>query len=99
MHVVLSKFRVINGMQDAVLDAFRLRPHQVDNEPGFIRMEVLRPQGCTDEFWLITTWQTEEYWHQWYHSHRYKLSHQGIPAGLKLDPSYTEIRHFELVAT
>lgn len=40
MHVVLSKFRVINGMEDAVIDAFRLRPRQVDDEPGFIRMEV-----------------------------------------------------------
>lgn len=41
MVVVLSKFRVRNGMEDAVRLAFRARPHLVDDAPGFPRMEVL----------------------------------------------------------
>ena len=99
MYVVVSKFRVANNMSQEVLSAFQNRPHKVDDEEGFIRMEVMRPVGVPEEFWLITHWNNKESWGNWYHSHSYKGSHKGIPAGLKLDPSQTEISHFELVAT
>ena len=99
MYVVISKFRVANGMSAEVKQAFINRPHKVDDKEGFIRMEVLQPQGLPEEFWLITHWQDEMSWQAWYHSHSYKDSHGGIPAGLKLVPAETEIRHFELIAT
>lgn len=99
MYVVISKFRVANGMSAEVLDAFQDRPRQVDNEEGFIGIEVLQPLETRDEFWLITHWRAKEDWDRWYRGHSYKNSHKGIPKGLKLDPKQTEIRHFDVIAT
>jgi len=96
--VTLSKFRVANGLSDEVRDAFVQRPHLVDDAPGFERMEVVRPVDDPDEFWLLTWWSDEASFRSWHHSHLYRDSHKGIPAGLKLDPAATELRFFEQIA-
>jgi len=99
MHIVISKFCVANDMSEEVLTAFLKRPHLVDNEPGFISIQVLRPVDNPNEFWLITHWENFDSWEQWYHGHKYKQSHHAIPKGLKLDPSKTKIQHFDLIAS
>jgi len=99
MFVALSTFRVANGMEDQVTEAFLKRPHAVDNEPGFIRPEVLRPVDDASEFWLITWWSDQQSWETWYRSERHKRSHDGIPKGLKLDPSATQVHKLQLLAT
>lgn len=92
--VVISRFRVANGMCDEVAEAFRHRPHLVEDAPGFIRMEVLSPVEDESEFWLLTIWSDEESYTIWHKGHTYRESHKQIPRGLKLDPSATEIRTF-----
>lgn len=98
MFVALSRFTVANGMEEDVRQAFLARPHLVDDVSGFTRMEVLRPQGRPEEFWLMTWWQDETCYDTWHKSHAYHDSHSGIPKGLKLIPGATEIRRFEQVA-
>ena len=98
MYVVMSNFRVANGLASEVRTAFLNRPHKVDHEDGFVRMEVMQPVEQPEDFWLTTYWRDRESWERWYRSHSYKDSHSGMPPGLKLDPTQTEIRHFELFA-
>lgn len=98
MFVAFSRFIVANGMEDEVRDAFRCRPHRVDDADGFLGLEVLNPEDNAAEFWLITRWREKSCWDSWYHSHHYKESHAGIPAGLKLVPQSTEIRLLHPVA-
>ena len=98
-YVVISKFRVRNGMSDEVAAAFRARPHLVDGAPGFVRMEVLVPEDEPTEFWLVTHWTDEQSFKTWHRSHEYRESHEGIPKGLKLDPSATQIRAFRYVSS
>ena len=95
---VLSKFVVANDLTDTVKEAFLNRPHFVDQCPGFIRLEVLSPRDSPNEIWLLTHWQDEMSYHLWHTSHRYRESHAGIPKGLKLVPSATQLRFFDLVA-
>ena len=97
--VALSKFVVANGLTSQVKEAFRNRPHLVDGQPGFLRMEVFSPLDRTEEIWLVTHWADAGSFELWHHSHLYHQAHQGIPKGLKLVPGETEIRHFELVCT
>lgn len=54
MFVVVSRFAIANDMLDSVRQAFKSRPHRVDQEPGFIRMEVLSPTDKPEEIWLKT---------------------------------------------
>jgi len=96
--VAVSKFRVANGLSREVRDAFKARPHLVDSAPGFVRMDVLSPTKDDDEFWLITYWADEGSFRDWHHSHIYRESHAGIPAGLKLDPEVTQVMTFSYVS-
>lgn len=95
----VSRFVVSNDFDDAVRDAFRRRPHTVDDVPGFIRMEVANPSDTPKEFWLLTWWQDEDSFTAWHRSHAYHASHQGIPKGLRLEPSGTQMMRFEVFAT
>src|SRR5437868_6172323 len=99
MFVALSKFAIANGMADEVKVAFSARPHLVDSAQGFYRLDVLSPRDMPNEIWLITYWQDETSFKTWHKSHLYRDSHQGIPKGLKLIPSETEIRYFDHIAS
>jgi len=98
-YVSISRFRVRNGMEGEVADAFRGRPHAVENAPGFVRMDVLSPQEDAAEFWLVTYWTDEESFKVWHRSHEFRDSHAGMPKGLRLDPSATQLRAFRYVAS
>jgi len=97
--VALSKFVIANDMIAEVKDAFRQRPHLVDDQPGFVRMEVFSPFDRPQEIWLVTYWNDAASFNVWHHSHLYHQSHKGIPKGLKLVPGEQEIRHFEHICS
>lgn len=97
--VAVSKFVVANGMADEIRRAFNERPHLVDSAPGYVRMDVISPLDCPEEFWLITYWRDEESFRVWHRSHEYHESHRGIPKGLKLVPGTAEVRRFEYVSS
>jgi heme-degrading monooxygenase HmoA len=97
--VALSRFTVANGMEDAVREAFRSRPHLVDRAEGFLRMEVLNPVDTPQEFWLMTWWSSQAAYSAWHRGHDYHASHKGIPKGLKLVPGLTSITLLQNVAS
>jgi len=97
--VSLSRFVVANDKIAEVKEAFRNRPHLVDEQPGFVRMEVFSPLDRAEEIWLVTYWIDAESFRLWHHSHLYQRSHKGIPKALKLLPGETEIRHFEYICS
>ena len=97
MFIAMSQFTVANGMTAEVKQAFRDRPHLVDDAPGFLRMEVLSPLDAPDEIWLTTYWADEASYRAWHGGHTYHASHRGIPKGLKLVPKATRLRFLEYV--
>lgn len=99
MFVVLSKFAIANDMAGAVKDAFQDRPHLVDREPGFVRLEVLCPQDEPNEIWLVTYWEDQASFETWHRSHKYHASHRGKPKGLKVVPKSTQLRFFRQICS
>jgi heme-degrading monooxygenase HmoA len=99
MVLVLSKFKVANGMTPEVKQAFLNRPHQVEGAAGFIRLDVVSPQDQPDEIWLLTYWSDLASYEHWHKSAAHHESHRGIPRGLKLDPSSTLVRVFEHICS
>ena len=97
--VALSRFVIANDKTSEVKAAFRQRPHLVDDQPGFVRMEVFSPLERPEEIWLVTYWTDAGSFKLWHHSHLYHESHKGIPKGLKLVPGEQEIRHFEHICS
>jgi len=99
MHVVVSRFKVANGMTAEVKRAFAARPRLVEQAPGFVRLDVVSPLDDPDEIHLITQWRDRASYDAWHRSHAYRASHAGIPDGIKLVPGATEIRHYEHVCS
>lgn len=93
----ISKFEVRNNMEDEVRQAFKNRPHLVDDAPGFLGLQVLSPKENDSEFWLVTHWETEKHFHEWHDNHRSE-AHQGIPKGLKLVKKSWSLTYFDLIA-
>ena len=98
MVLAFSRFRVANGMEDSVRGAFLARPHLVDNEPGFLGLEVFSDKQDPAIFYLLTRWTDEAAFSVWHRGQKHKDAHGGIPKGLKLDPSYTLIRTAERIS-
>ncbi|MEP7108978.1 MAG: antibiotic biosynthesis monooxygenase family protein [Ferruginibacter sp.] len=98
MFVVISSFEVQNGMESEVKQAFRNRPGFVDNDKGFIRLDVLSPAENPKGIWLLTYWKDEESFKDWHKNHL-KDSHNGIPKGLKLVPHSFKLRFFEHITS
>ena len=91
MIVAISRFRVANDKRLEVEQAFAARPCLVDSVPGFISLEVFTHFADPATFYLLTRWTDLECFRQWHSSPAHHASHQGIPKGLKLDPSQTEL--------
>jgi len=99
MFIAISQFTIANDKTEEVREAFRNRPHLVDGEPGFIRMEVISPRDLPAEIWLVTYWESEEAFSTWHGGHLYHESHKGIPKGLKLVPKSARLRFFESISS
>lgn len=89
MVTVISRFRVANGMEEAVRQAFLNRPRLVEKATGFRGIEVLTDAADPCLFLLLTRWRDEESFRAWHRSESHHASHVFIPKGLKLDPAFT----------
>jgi signal transduction histidine kinase/heme-degrading monooxygenase HmoA len=91
MILAVSRFRVANGLEQSVVAAFADRPGLVDAWPGFLGMETFTDTTDPAVFHLFTRWTNRTAFHNWHHSPAHRQSHKGMPKGLRLDPSYTQL--------
>jgi diguanylate cyclase (GGDEF)-like protein len=88
---VISRFRVRNGLEDAVRDAFLHRPRLVEHVAGFCGLDILTDAADPSVFLLLTRWTDSESFRVWHRSEAHHQSHGLIPHGLKLDASFTSL--------
>jgi len=88
---VISRFRVRNGLEEAVRSAFLNRPRLVEKAPGFRGLDVLTDADDPAMFLLLTRWTDVESFRVWHRSEAHHQSHQLIPKGLKLDAAFTSL--------
>jgi heme-degrading monooxygenase HmoA len=98
MLLAISRFKVANGLEEEVKQAFFNRPHLVDTAAGYLGMETFTLQGDATVFYLVTRWTDVERFKTWHTSPAHHASHKGIPKGLKLDPTFTQITLMERLA-
>lgn len=91
MILAVSRFRVANGLEREVAEAFLRRPHLVDAAPGFLGMETFTEAKDPTVFFLVTRWTDADSFQTWHKSPDHHASHKFIPKGLKLDPSFTRV--------
>jgi signal transduction histidine kinase/heme-degrading monooxygenase HmoA len=97
MILAVSRFRVANGLEQAVSSAFADRPRLVDAWPGFLGMETFIDSSDATMFHLVTRWTDRDAFHSWHHSPAHRESHKWMPKGLQLDPSCTQLLELERI--
>ena len=55
---------------------FKDRAGQIDKQPGFIRMEVLKPQSEKTPYVVLIHWKDEQAFQNWVGSEDFKIAHQ-----------------------
>jgi len=75
-YVVANRVSVAQGWEDKFSERFRNRAGQVEKQPGFIRMQILRPVTQGDPFVVLTTWESRAAFENWVGSEDFKLAHQ-----------------------
>ncbi len=95
MILAVSRFRIKNGMEMAVAQAFLDRPHLVDDAPGFLGLEVFTDTADPSVFYLVTRWTDGLSFDAWHRSESHHRSHKWIPRGLRLDASFTQVTILE----
>lgn len=91
MVTVISRFRVLHGSEEEVRRAFLNPPRLVEKVAGFCGLEVMTDATDQAVFLLLTRWRDEASFRTWHSSDAHHQSHQLIPRGLKLDPSFTSL--------
>lgn len=76
MFVVTNRVPVVDTYRDQFEERFRQRAGQVEKQPGFIRMEIMRPVDDESPYLVMTTWKDEDAFNNWVGSEDFKAAHQ-----------------------
>ena len=75
MFIVANRVPVASGWEDAFEERFRQRAGQIDKQPGFVRMQVLKPHSEDTPYVVLTTWTDKAAFEAWVGSEDFKLAH------------------------
>jgi heme-degrading monooxygenase HmoA len=88
MIVVSNRIPVAKGQEAAFEARFRGRAGLVENHPGFVRLEILRPKpmimhggpaGGSEYFVVLTYWENERAFVAWTESEDFRRAHADRP--------------------
>jgi len=106
MFVVTNRIPVAAGQEAAFEDRFRQRAHLIDQSPGFIKNQVLRPvqrrfnhqtgeweEKAEQGYYLVQTyWESEQAFWDWTKSESFRAAHSNRPpAEMFAGPNVLEI--------
>jgi heme-degrading monooxygenase HmoA len=75
MYIVTNRVPVADGYQDMFEERFRNRAGQIDKQPGFVRMQVLKPVTPDTPYLVQTTWRDKAAFEAWMGSEDFKTAH------------------------
>lgn len=55
---------------------FKNRAGQINQQPGFVLMQVLKPQSEDTPYVVLTHWENEQAFRNWVGSDDFKIAHQ-----------------------
>lgn len=98
MIVTANRVPIAKGYEQEFEKRFEQRLGAVDQMPGFIRNEILRPI-LGDHYIVITYWESEAAFRTWMQSESFKQAHANpAPKGMFTGPSVFEMHEVILVS-
>ena len=75
MFVVMNRISVNSEYAKQFEDRFRNRAGEVDQMPGFVRNQVLRPATADDPYIVLTYWHSQADFDSWVNSDAFQKGH------------------------
>ena len=75
-YIVANRISVASGYEAMFEERFKNRAGQIEKQPGFVRMQVLKPKSDNSPFIVLTTWDDEQAFESWVKSEDFKIAHQ-----------------------
>jgi len=76
MYIVANRVPVAWSWREPFEERFRTRAGQIDQQPGFVRLQVLRPADAESPYVVLTTWRDQAAFEAWVGSEDFRLAHQ-----------------------
>jgi len=76
MFIVANRIPVAQEWQGEFEDRFQKRVGEIDKQPGFVSMQILKPVTEDAPYVVFTTWQDENAFNEWIKSEDFKIAHQ-----------------------
>lgn len=90
MFVFISHLTVESRDRAALEQHFRSRSHLVDSFPGFLYLQLLKPQAGGAAFTFLTAWESREDFARYMKSEEHAVSHSREPGEIM---ARTSVRH------
>ena len=75
-YVVANRVPVNPEWTEQFEERFRNRVGQIDQQPGFVSMQILRPSDEDSPYVVLTTWKDQAAFEAWVGSPDFRLAHQ-----------------------
>jgi heme-degrading monooxygenase HmoA len=75
MFIVANRVPVAEGWEETFEERFRRRAGQIDKQPGFVRMQILKPQSDDTPYIVLTSWCDKSAFEAWVGSDDFRLAH------------------------
>jgi heme-degrading monooxygenase HmoA len=75
MFIVANRIPVAEEYKEMFENRFRARSGQIDKQPGFVRMQILKPSSPDTPYVVLTSWQDKAAFENWVGSDDFKLAH------------------------
>lgn len=101
--VKINVLTVPDGMRDTLEERFANRAGEVDQTPGFESFQLLRPTDDSDEYFVVTQWESDEAFEAWMSSRAFQQGHAKPGGGDEAEApqrpaaSQAQLRAFEVV--
>ncbi|MFB6166409.1 MAG: antibiotic biosynthesis monooxygenase [Haloarculaceae archaeon] len=79
MFVVANRFSVAEGQGEAFVERFGENLSRVQDQPGFVRFDLLTPADDTDVYVAQTYWESREDFEVWTDSESFRDAHGDRP--------------------
>jgi len=77
MFVVMNRFPVKPEYADQFEARIRNRPGRVDSQPGFVRVQLLRPASPGHPYIVLTEWESKADFEAWVKADTFSERHAG----------------------
>ncbi|MEX1295166.1 MAG: antibiotic biosynthesis monooxygenase [Candidatus Limnocylindrales bacterium] len=79
-------------------ERFRSRLRAVDEQPGFLGFDLLRPTGENEQRWFVMTrWESDEAFRAWVESPAFRHGHATSEGGARPVATGSELLEFDVV--